>query len=86
MRVLLAINGSAHSVGVNSGTKRGVTTWNSTRYTVFVLILTAGSLGAIAWAEIHSRRHHKPPEPRTILGPASPREAPVASPELAKES
>ena len=40
--------------------------------TVFVLLLTAGSLGVIAWAEIHSRRHHHPPESSPMLEPAPP--------------
>jgi len=41
---------------------------------LFVLVLAAGFFGVIAWAEIHSRRHHKPPAPGTVE-PASPRDA-----------
>jgi hypothetical protein len=30
--------------------------------TIFVLVITVGLVVLLAWAEIHSRRHHKPPE------------------------
>jgi hypothetical protein len=45
---------------------------------VFVLVLAAVFFGVIAWAEIHSRRHHKPPDPGATVEPAPSGEARVS--------
>ena len=52
--------------------------------TIFVLVLLLGFFGVIAWAEVYSRRHHKPLPSSDATESVPPPEEPVPPREVRK--